>query len=122
MVLSPHEEEGCFTVTPILRNLPQVPEFVVVWQYPLMRVAKDLNPDALRRPQAKNKVCSDREFVEAVLGTGSKNYKGVIGRAREVLEMSEATANRYLNRLKGAGLICHSGGLYWAAKQGVTTE
>ena len=30
-----------------------------------MRVAKDLNPEALRRPQAKNKVCTDKEFVEA---------------------------------------------------------
>jgi hypothetical protein len=50
LVLTPHEEEGCFTVTSILRNLPYLPEFVVSWDYPLMKVAKDLNPDALRRP------------------------------------------------------------------------
>ena len=79
-----------------------------------MRLAPELNPDALRRPQSKNKLCTDREFCEAVLGAESRNYKGVIVQAREVLEMSEATTNRYLSRLKGAGLICHSGGLYWA--------
>ena len=122
MVMTPHEEEGCFTVTSILRNLPQLPEFVVGWDYPLMRVAKDLNPEALRRPQAKNKVCSDREFVEAVLGSESRNYKSVVTRARESLEMSEATTNRYLTRLKEVGLICHSGGLYWASHQEVTRQ
>jgi hypothetical protein len=122
VVLTPHEEDCCFTVTSILRNLPQLPEFVVEWNYPLMRLAKDLNPDALRRPQAKNKVCSDKEFVEAVLGTDSKNYKSVISQARELFTMSEATANRYLSRLKEAGLICHSGGLYWASHQEVAPK
>jgi hypothetical protein len=87
-----------------------------------MRLANDLNPDALRRPQAKNKVCSDKEFVDAVLGTETKNYKGVINQARQVLEMSEATTNRYLARLKAAGLICHVGGLYWVGNQEVTSE
>jgi hypothetical protein len=93
MVLTPHEEPDCFTVTSILRNLPQLPEFVLAWDYPLMRLANDLNPDALRRPQAKNKVCSDKEFMDAVLGTETKNYKGVINQARQVLEMSEALNN-----------------------------
>ncbi len=120
-MLTPHEEPDCFTVTSILRNLPRIPEFVVSWDVPLMRVgwpvAGDLDPSALRRWQAKQKVCTDREFVEAVLGTEPRNYKSVITRARDALQMSEATTNRYLNRLKEAGLICHSGGLYWAAHQ-----
>jgi len=122
VVLTPHEEENCFTVTSILRNLPQLPEFVVAWDYPRMRLAKDLNPEALRRPQAKNKVCSDKEFIEAVLGADSQNYKNAISRAREFFQMSEATANRYLGRLKEAGLICHSGGLYWASHQEVAAK
>jgi len=119
VVLTPHEEENCFTVTSILRNLPQLPEFVVGWDYPLMRVAKDLNPEALRRPQAKNKKCTDKEFLESVIGKSTLNYKSVTSRAREVFEMSEATANRYLTRLKEQNLICHSGGLYWPAHQEV---
>ncbi len=87
-----------------------------------MRVAKDLNSDALRRPQAKNKVCTDREFVEAVLGSETRNYRGVVSRAREIFVMSEATTNRYLTRLKAAELVCHSGGLYWANCQEVTPQ
>ena len=121
MVLTPHEEPDCFTVTSILRNLPQLPEFVVSWDFPLMTVANDLNPEALRRPQSKNKKCSDKDFIAAVLGTEMKNYKHVVRQAHELFEMSEATTNRYLGRLKAAGLICHSGGMYWAAHKGVTT-
>jgi hypothetical protein len=122
ITLSPHEEENCFTVNTILRNLPQEPEFVLAWDYPLMRRAPDLNPEALRRPQSKNKVCSDKEFIESVLGADSLNYKSVIERAKSEFTMSEASANRYLTRLKAGGQIYHSGGLYWAIKQQIANN
>jgi hypothetical protein len=122
LVLTPHEEPDCFTVSTVLRNLPQVEDFVVRWDYPLMGLAPELNPEALRRPQAKNKVCSDKEFVDSVLGADARNYGTVVSRARELIAMSEATTNRYLTRLKAAGLICHSGGLYWAAHQEVPSQ
>ena len=113
MVLTPHEEQDCFTVTSILRNLPQQPEFVVSWDYPLMRVAKDLNPDALRRPQSKNKVCSDKEFVDAVMTEEGKTFTRIVADAKNTLNMSRSTCQRALNRLTQAGLIKCSGGLYW---------
>jgi len=112
VVLTPHEEENCFTVTSILRNLPQLPEFVVEWQFPLMRIASELNPDALRRPQAKNKVCSDKEFVEQLI-TDAPVSRGVIVAAASRIAISPATTDRYLKRLSEAGLIASSGGLYW---------
>lgn len=112
VVLTPHEEPDCFTVTSILRNLPQQPEFVVSWDYPLMRVAKDLNPDALRRPQAKNKVCSDKEFVEQFLSS-TPTARGTIVNEASKSAISPATTDRYLKRLSESGLITSSGGLYW---------
>jgi len=119
VIMTPHEEDGCYTVNMTLRNLPQMPEFVVAWEYPLMRVAKELNPDALRRPQGRSKVCTDREFVETVLGDKPRNFSEVVAAAQTDLTMSPATAKRYLSRLKESGLICCSGGLYWASHQGV---
>jgi DNA-binding transcriptional ArsR family regulator len=104
VVLTPHEEPDHFTVTSILRNLPQLPEFVVGWDYPLMKVAGDLNPEALRRPQTKNKVCSDKEFVDVTK---------VIQEAETQLGMSRRTAMNYLKRLTEAGLVVQSSGLYW---------
>ena len=116
-VITPHEEEDCFTVSSTLRYLPKLPDYVMKWDYPLMRVAKDLNPDALRRPQAKNKVCSDKEFLDQVLGSETRNYKAAIDRARTELGMSEATTKRYLSRLKESGQIYSAGGLYWVVNQ-----
>ena len=113
MVLTPHEEPDCFTVTSILRNLPQLPEFVVAWDYPLMRLASDLNPEALRRPQAKNKVCSDKDFMDAVMTTDGKTFTKIVTEAKNELTMSRSTCQRMLNKLTGRGLIKFSGGLYW---------
>jgi hypothetical protein len=112
VVLTPHEEPDCFTVTSILRNLPCQPEFVVAWEYPLMRVAKDLNPDALRRPQAKNKVCSDKEFMEQLI-SDTPASRGAIVAAASKIAISPATTDRYLKRLSEADLIVSGGGLYW---------
>jgi hypothetical protein len=95
VVLTPHEEESCFTVTSILRNLPQLPEFVVAWDYPLMRLAKDLNPDALRRPQAKNKVCSDKEFVDQFISATQTSWGAIVNVPSENA-VSPVTTDRYL--------------------------
>jgi hypothetical protein len=117
LILTPHEEDGCFTVSSIVRNLPNVPEFVVSWEFPLMKTAIDLNPEALRRPQRKNKVCSDKEFVEALLGTEPRIFSNVIEEAQEKLGMSRSTASRYLNRLSKTGVITTAGGFYWIAEK-----
>ena len=89
---------------------------------PTFRRASDLNPEALRRPQSKNKVCSDKEFIESVLGTDSLNYKSIIERAKDRLTMSVASTNRYLSRLKASGHIYHTGGLYLATSQQVANN
>jgi hypothetical protein len=112
MVLTPHEEQNCFTVTSFLRNLPQLPEFVVAWDFPLMQVARELNPDALRRPQAKYKVCRDKEFVEEVLTTQPQTTSAICAKA-EVLGLSRRSTERYLQRLRDIGVIDCEYGLYW---------
>jgi hypothetical protein len=117
LVLTPHEEPDCFTVSPVLRNLPQVDEFVVRWDYPLMQVANELNPDALRRPQAKNKVCTDKDFMDTAIGAEPKAFGTIVRDAGSALKMSRRTTARYLNRLTEAGLVRQSGGLYWLTNQ-----
>ena len=122
MVLTPHEEESCFTVTSILRNLPQVPEFVVGWDYPLMKVASDLNPDALRRPQSKNKIATDKEFSDAVFTNDEgKTLARITSDSKSLFTMSQSTTQRVLKRLVAAGIVRHSYGLYWKDGQMVTS-
>jgi len=113
IILTPHEEPDCFTASAILRNLPRLEEFVLAWDFPLMRVANELNPAALRRPQSKNKVCSDREFVETVLAEEGKTYTRIVTEAETRLKMSRRTTAVYLKRLTENGLIKAGGGLYW---------
>jgi Mn-dependent DtxR family transcriptional regulator len=81
-----------------------------------MRVASELNPDALRRPQAKNKVCSDKDFVEAVITTDPKAFKTIAADAASCLKMSKRSVTTYLARLTAAGLISTSAGVYWRPK------
>ena len=119
MVLTPHEEPDCYTVTSILRNLPQLPEFVVQWNHPMMKVASDLNPDALRRPQGRNKLATDKEFMDAVITNDGKSFTKIMQDAKSSLNMSQSTSKRALNRLISAGLVTNSGGLYWAKGQKV---
>ena len=113
VTLTPHEEDDCFSVNMTLRNLPRMPEFVVRWEYPLMRVASDLNPEALRRPQGRNKKATEKEFLDAVISTEGRPFGRIMSEAKEVLDMSRATASRFLQRGVGAGLIHSAGGLYW---------
>lgn len=48
-----HEDEGCFVVEPVLRNLPPIEPFVVKWDYPLMRRDDDKDPANLKQPGSK---------------------------------------------------------------------
>jgi hypothetical protein len=119
--LSPHEEDECYTASITVRHLPKQPDFVLAWDYPLMRIAKDLNPDALRRPQSKNKKCKDKEFMDAILTEEGKSYGRIMNDARTLLNISTSTAERSLKRLKKAGLVTYSGGLYWPTVNSVTS-
>ena len=92
-----------------------MPEFVVSLDFPLMKVANDLNPDALRRPQSKNKVCSDKEFLDLAVGHWGQTFTKIVTDAENALKMSRRTTAVYLKRLTEKGLITTAGGLYWAA-------
>jgi hypothetical protein len=112
LVLTPHEEEGSFTCTSILRNLPPHPEFVLTWDFPLMRVARDLNPDALRRPQSKNKVCTDKQFVEQLLTSEPASRAAIVAKASGI-GISARTVDRYLAKLAEINVIGSEYGCYW---------
>jgi len=53
MVMTPHQELDCFTISPTLRNFPRVNEFVVEWRFPTMHRRGDLNPADLKGKKGK---------------------------------------------------------------------
>jgi len=111
VVLTPHEEPHAFTVSTILRHLPMLDEFVLQWDFPLMRLAPHLNPEALRKPQSKNKVCTDNEFVERFVGTTPTARGSIVAEAAKA-GISSATTDRFLKRLTESGVIRCGAGLY----------
>lgn len=103
VVLTPHEEDNCFTVSCILRNHAPIDEFVVRWQYPLMAEAPELNPAALRTPQSKNKSCTDDEFLNAVLPDKTPTARvDIVDAAKAKLGVSQATVYRRIEALEKA--------------------
>ena len=74
-----------------------------------------MDPEALRRPQSKNKVCSDKEFIEAVITGEGKSFTRIVTEAKSALGMSRSSTAVYLKRLTERNLIRFSGGLYWRA-------
>jgi len=59
-----------------------------------------------------DKVCSDREFVDQYVGGDPAARRDIVAKA-EKEGISPRTADRYLQRLVEAGVICSGGGLYW---------
>jgi len=45
MTLTPHAMPDCYTVEMVLRNFPRQPAFVVQFEYPVMVVREDLDPE-----------------------------------------------------------------------------
>ena len=52
VTITPHEEEGAFTIDSTLRNFAPKPAFAVRWDWPLMRPATDLDPAQLKQAQS----------------------------------------------------------------------
>ena len=112
IVLTPHEEADCFTVNTILRNLPRLDEFVLAWEFPLMRLAADLDPSSLRRPAGKTKACTDSEFICACVRDTPTPLADVVASGSK-LRLGPRTVRRYLARLSAAGVIGYEYGTYW---------
>jgi hypothetical protein len=115
VILTPHEEPGCFAVQMSLRNLPIQPDFVVAWQYPVMVPVTDLDPASIRRRKGRQKVLSDREFVTKVISGTPQSWGAILARA-ESGGIARTTATRYLKRLSEAGVISSGGGFYWVGE------
>jgi hypothetical protein len=53
LTMTRHEQDGAFTVEPILRNHPPITPFVIRWDFPLMKRDDDLDPAKLRQAQGR---------------------------------------------------------------------
>lgn len=104
-----HEEENCFTVEPILRNLKPVLPFVVRWQYPLMGIDEKLDPERLKQQNTGRKREYDPTLLLEFISTRTANHPVTITDWAELAGMARKTLAGYLPELRRLAYIATQG-------------
>jgi hypothetical protein len=71
IMVTRHKQENAFVVSSILRNHPPVEDFVVEWEFPLMRRCDDLNPEELRS-LSRGATFTPEQVLETLRNAGSE--------------------------------------------------
>lgn len=98
-----HEEKDAFTVESTLRNFKPVEPFVVRWQYPLMRLAPDLDPTTLKKPGPKKE--HDLLKLLACIEDTTPDKPISISRWATVAGVPRETLREYLGPMRQKGWI-----------------
>jgi predicted transcriptional regulator len=112
-----HEEEGCFSVEPILRNLPPIDGFVVRWNHPLMEIDEDLDATQLKQAggPGKKKQHDPLKLLSFIKERTKENPVSVSEWAK-LANVPRVTLIDYLDDLRSWGLIATVGEGYSARK------
>jgi hypothetical protein len=109
ITLTKHETEGAFTVDLILRNLPEQPPFVVVWEFPVMKISPDLDPEALKKPSGGRHKAHDPQELVAAIAKSTKKKPVSISAWAKTLGIPRQTLSEYLPGLRAKGWIATAG-------------
>jgi hypothetical protein len=104
IIMTKHDNADCYTVDLVLRNLPEQPPFVVEWDYPVMALRDDLNPDRLKGKGGRPKQTDDSALL-ALLADGPLSHSEWKRRAAERLGFNKTAFDRGLRALNEAGNV-----------------
>jgi hypothetical protein len=109
-----HEQKDCFTVDATLRNHPPIQPFVVRWQFPVLQIENELDPERLKKPAGrKQKYATDDvlELLDAPMSVTDwqKRAEGKLG-------LSESTFYRRLVDIKKQGVTTQRADEKWERK------
>jgi hypothetical protein len=98
LIFTRHEEPNAFTVDATLRNHPPISDFVVRWDFPLMRIADDLDPSKLKKQGVgRSKEFHTKDMLKLLVEPTSAGQW--LELADEELGMSRSTFNRLRREL-----------------------
>ena len=105
-----HEEDSCFVVEPVLRNLPPVQPFVVRWKYPLMLRDSDLDPGKLKLPggQGRKKEHDPLKILALIAETTRLNPISISDWAK-LANLPRQTIADYASTLRQCSMIASVG-------------
>jgi hypothetical protein len=99
------ETPDAYAIEPILRTLPPHPPFAVRWEYPLMRVAEDLDPSKLKRaPGGRQPGHDPLDLLEAIKDTTAENPVS-ISKWASAAGIIRSTLQGYMNGMRVKGWI-----------------
>ncbi len=110
LVLTRHNEEDCFAVNTIHRELPPIGDFVVRWNHPLMSRAENLDPADLRKPGAARKH-SDEKLISCIPPEGVVSYSKWAAAAKVSVSVIKDRGAKLIK----SGRVVDRGGVYYAA-------
>lgn len=119
IMLRPHEQEDCFTVEYLLRDLPARDPMVVRWRHPCMEVAPGLSPSDLKTA-GRPKKASDEDVVRLLGGDKLTHTQWQAVAQRE--GMSESTFKRRKAEALTRKLVTQMGPFFFKADGPVDTE
>ncbi len=110
---TPHKEPDAYTVDVILRYNPPIEAFVVRWKFPVMELAKDLDPQTLRAGGSRKKFsCKELLHILKLCGKiESREQFWIL--AHDRLNMSESTFKKLLKALEDCPEVRHPAKERW---------
>jgi len=101
LIFTKHEADDAFTIEPILRNFAPVEPFAVRWQFPLMRLAGDLDPARLKQVGGRKPLYATSDLLELLPPEGLTNAEWLTKATEE--GMSRPTFFRLRKALENDG-------------------
>jgi len=105
MVLRRHEVADCFRVDIVHRELPPVEPFTIGWNFPLMEVRHDLDPDKMKKVAGGRRAEHDPlDLCRAILET-DEQHPVTISQWADLAGIPRRTLGNYTETLRRQGLV-----------------
>lgn len=107
LIFTKHEKHNTFVVEATLRNHAPIEPFCVTFDFPLMKLAPDLNPLDLKQPATgqRKTATTSAEKITSLLEAEPLAFGDWRKLAQETLVISESTFKKYFRILKEDGRI-----------------
>jgi hypothetical protein len=109
MILRRHEVEDCFRVDVIHRELPPVEPFSIGWNFPLMELRPDLDPEAMKKPAGGRARSFDPMELLAVIKDTSPENPISLSAWSAKAKTSRSTLRGYTDAFRSKDFISTTG-------------
>lgn len=109
IILRKHQVEECFRVDVIHRELPPVAPFCIGWEFPVMVLRPDLDPEEMKKPKGGKPKAHDPAKILSVIADTTEANPVAISDWAEKAGIKRQTLNGYLPIFRTKGHIQTTG-------------